>query len=88
MYNDLMLLQKKYKASIMYMDTDSVICILPKDGDMDGLRRDFKLGSKAYGAMKEEARNIKAVAIAGPKNYALKVSIKVFECQLLVCLLK
>ncbi len=76
MYNDLMLLQKKYKASIMHMDTDSVICIVPKDGDMDGLRQDFKISSKAYGAMKEEARNIKEVVIARPKNYALKVSIK------------
>ena len=50
-----------------------MICTVPKDADLDALRQDFKIGSKAYGAMKEEATNIKSMVLCSPKNYSIQV---------------
>ncbi len=50
---------------------DSVIFDFPADGDVDGLKTKFRLGSPAYGHYKMETKSpIATYASLGPKNYS------------------
>ena len=53
---------------------DSIIFDAPSSLDTAHLEREFRLGSKAYGAFKHEVSNIKNYSCMGPKNYAIQLS--------------
>ena len=68
--------KKSFRAfpPLCYCFADSIIFDAPSSLDTARLEREFRLGSKAYGAFKHEVSNIKNYSCMGPKNYAIQVS--------------